>query len=147
MSTKKLLTVIIGLIVLSGLVMGIYHMVANKGGKVSDSSAYAEYISAYSSGIIPKKSAITVKLTEYAAAQVQQDQVNLEDIFSFSPSVSGKTYWVDKQTIEFKPDADLPSDTRFVAEFDLGRLLKVPESLSSFVFEFRTVKQNFDVSV
>lgn len=147
MKTKKFL---ITIVVVLGVAVGAIALYLNYGAsasKVSDSSLYAEYISAYTSGVVSKKSSITVKLTESTAASIKKEEIDATSLFEFSPSLSGKATWVDDKTIEFKPEQDMPGGTHYVVDFKLGKLLKVPEGLETFTFEFITIKQNFDVIV
>jgi alpha-2-macroglobulin len=98
MKTKKFL---ITIVIVLGVAVGAIALYLNYGGpasKISDSSLYAEYISAYSSGIVSKKSSITVKLTESAAASIKKEEIDATSLFEFSPSISGKATWVDDKT-------------------------------------------------
>ena len=147
MNTKKFLFITGTILVVAVAAIVVYFNSGETSAKVSDSSLYSEYISTYTSGIISKKSAVTVKLTESTAHQIKKDNVKLDEIFDFSPSISGKANWVDNQTIEFKPDKDLPGGTHFVADFKLGKLLQLTDEFQTFTFEFFTIKQNFDISV
>ncbi|OFX28663.1 MAG: hypothetical protein A2X08_16615 [Bacteroidetes bacterium GWA2_32_17] len=147
MKTKNFLVITVVLLVATVVSLAIYFNSGSTSAKVSDSSLFSEYISAYTSGMISKKSSISVKLTETTASQIKKDGIDLNDIFDFSPSISGKAIWVDEQTIEFKPDEDLKSATHYIIDFKLGKLLQVEDEYKTFTFDFFTIKQNFDVSV
>lgn len=147
MNTKKFLTFFIISMVIAAGAMTILINRGQSTSRVSDSTIYAEYISAYTSGLISKNSTITVKLTESAAAKVTKEGIEPSDLFDFSPSLSGKATWVDDKTIEFKPDEEMPGGTHFVVDFKLGKIIKVEEGLENFTFEFITIMQNFEVQV
>jgi uncharacterized protein YfaS (alpha-2-macroglobulin family) len=147
MKTKKFLFTIAFLLALAIAAIAVFFNSGSSSTKVSDSSIYAEYISAYTSGIISKKSTITVKLTENTANQVKKENLDIDDLFDFNPSISGKANWVDNQTLEFKPDADLKGGTHYSVDFNLGKLIEISDELKTFTFEFFTIKQNFDVTV
>ncbi|MFO7828517.1 MAG: hypothetical protein R6V23_07850, partial [Bacteroidales bacterium] len=65
---------------------------------------FSEYISAYTSGVISANSTIRIRLS----GQLEQDiepgtHVNSE-LFTFNPKISGKSFWIDNRTLEFRPD-------------------------------------------
>ena len=72
--------------------------------------SFSKYIESYTSGIISKESPIRVKLVGQVQAIHAQNEALPDGIFSFSPSIKGKAYWVDALTIEFKPDKALDPD-------------------------------------
>lgn len=107
--------------------------------------AFSSYISAFTSGIISRESNIRIRL-----ASDYKDSVNLttpikDKLFSFDPSLKGKAYWVDRRTIEFRPDENMPSGRFYDASFKLSKVLKVPDSLATFDFNFQIIKQSFEV--
>ena len=79
--------------------------------------AFSEYISAYTSGIISTESTIRILLTNEMETPIEIGKPIDKDLFDFSPSISGKAFWLDNRTIEFRPDKPLPGDTQFKAEF------------------------------
>jgi len=76
MKTKKFLVITIVLLVATVVSLAIYFNSGSTSAKVSDSSLFSEYISAYTSGMISKKSAISVKLTESTASQIKKDGID-----------------------------------------------------------------------
>ena len=66
--------------------------------------AFSKYIEGYTSGVISKAAAIRIRLAAEAPSTHVLNEVLKDPLFSFSPSVKGKAYWVDARTIEFKPD-------------------------------------------
>jgi alpha-2-macroglobulin len=115
--------------------------------EVSKNPEFAKYISGYSSGVISKKSAIRVKLVSSFASQFKTTEEVDPDVFDFSPSIKGKVIWADPQTLEFKPEADLPSGVTFQAVLHLDKLTKMPNELETFKFVFQTSRQNFEAMI
>ena len=75
-----------------------------KKGEIFPSLEFAPYVSAYTGGVISSNSTIRVELAQ------KQEIIELgaeakERLFSFSPTLKGKTYWVDNRTLEFIPDS------------------------------------------
>ncbi|HEX5171173.1 MAG TPA: MG2 domain-containing protein [Cyclobacteriaceae bacterium] len=68
-------------------------------------------------------------------------------LFSLSPAVSGKVFWIDKRTVEFKPDSRLASGQVYNVEFSLAKLRKVSPDLEVFSFSFQVIPQNFEFSI
>ncbi len=112
----------------------------------SKPTLFAEYISAYTSGYIPKNSEITVKLTRPVGAAKPGKEIET-GVFSFKPSLKGKAVWSDEKTIIFKPAKPLESGERYKAIFHLARLVEVPEDQKEFKFTFECIPQDFVVEV
>jgi alpha-2-macroglobulin len=111
------------------------------------SSAYREYVQAFTSGIISTRSTIKVRLTEDFIDTSATDSVYREEMFRFRPSIKGTTHWLDARTLEFCPSEPLQQDKQYTAKFFLSKAIKVPDSLSVMEFSFRTMKQEIEVSV
>ena len=71
---------------------------------------FSKYIDAYTSGVISKKNAIRIQLASDANTAHAVNETVKDALFTFSPSVEGKAFWVDARTIEFKPYKDLKAD-------------------------------------
>ncbi|MBI2967200.1 MAG: hypothetical protein HYY40_05235 [Bacteroidetes bacterium] len=116
----------------------------SKTGEVSP--ALGEYISAYTSGYISNRSAIKILLANAlpdSGAIMKPDK----ELFTFEPSISGTTSWIDNRTIEFKPAKNLPSGQHYRALFRLAEIMQVPEDIEEFEFEFSVIKQSISVAV
>jgi alpha-2-macroglobulin len=107
---------------------------------------FSEYISAFTSGTISSQSSIRIELVKEMDAIEVNSEVD-KKLFSFSPSISGKAYWVDNRTIEFRPDKPLKQNTRYVAEFYLKKLMEVPKKFKVFEFDFQTIQQAIELKV
>ncbi len=102
------------------------------------------YISGFTSGVISKKSTIRIRLTEsYKDAKV--NEIVNKDLFDFTPSIDGNAFWLDSQTIEFRPSEKLPSGKMFEVEFHLSKLISVPKKLKTLEFQLQVLKQAVDV--
>ncbi len=108
--------------------------------------AFSKYIDAYTTGTISKTSALRIKLSADANTTNAVGEAVKESLFSISPSVKGKAFWLDAQTIEFKPDTWLKPDQLYEVNFKLGKVTKVPDKFSDFRFSMRTVKPSFRIS-
>jgi uncharacterized protein YfaS (alpha-2-macroglobulin family) len=107
--------------------------------------ALAQYIEAYTAGVISKQSTIRVQLAGNVNVTHTQNEPVENGIFSFSPGIKGKAYWIDATTIEFRPDENLQPGKTYTSTFRLSKVMKVPDDLSSFDFEFRVIKPSFSV--
>lgn len=108
--------------------------------------AYNPYVSAFTSGTISSRSVIRVLLTNEYTGEFVANEPLKEKLFDLSPSLKGKTYWVDNRTIEFKPDVPLPQGKRINVKFYLSKLFDTPKEHSVFEFSFHTITQSFSIS-
>ncbi len=109
--------------------------------------AFAEFISAYTSGTIKSDDAIRIRFVKSAADTNQIGKEADNDLFKFSPSIAGKAIWLDHYTIEFTPENRLESGKVYECKFDLEDLFEVKEELETFKFNFHIIKQAFSVNV
>ncbi|MFZ1786649.1 MAG: MG2 domain-containing protein [Ferruginibacter sp.] len=107
--------------------------------------AFSKYIDAYTTGTVSKTSAIRIKLAADANTTHAVGEPVKESLFSISPSVKGKAFWLDAQTIEFKPDSWLEPDQLYEVKFKLGKVTKTSGKFSEFKFNLKTVKPSFKV--
>ncbi|HTX87703.1 MAG TPA: MG2 domain-containing protein [Bacteroidales bacterium] len=107
--------------------------------------AFRTYIQAFTSGILSCESPIRIRLNQDYADSSMFRMTEDKELFSFSPGISGKAYWIDNRTIEFRPDAKLPPHQIYRGRFYLSRLIRVPDSLKTFEFGFRTMAMEYEV--
>ncbi|GAB2699208.1 MG2 domain-containing protein [Mucilaginibacter koreensis] len=107
--------------------------------------AFSKYIESYTSGVISKGSAIRIKLAGTVQTAHAAHEALDADIFDFSPSLKGKAYWVDAQTIEFRPDGDMKPAEFYEADFDLGKVTDVPNDLKHFKFAFQIIRSGMEM--
>jgi uncharacterized protein YfaS (alpha-2-macroglobulin family) len=107
---------------------------------------FAQYISAYSGGVIPSSEPVKIVFAYDLFDSVDTQKPIDTKVFSFSPSISGKAYWASTNTIEFRPDQQLPSGASYKATLQLHKLIDVEQNdLGNFDFSFGIIPQNFDV--
>lgn len=107
--------------------------------------AFSKFIEGYTSGVISKKSTIRIQLATEATISHGVNVIIKDNIFHFSPSIEGTAYWIDNRTIEFKPSADLEVNKLYEANFDLAKIIKVPDAFKEFIFNFKTIKPAFEI--
>ncbi|MCA0426343.1 MAG: hypothetical protein LCH37_02820 [Bacteroidetes bacterium] len=133
----------LGLLLISGLAFFMISRAGNNDG-INFNPEFARYISGFTSGTISKESAIRIQFTRNLGDSLKD--AKLEKLFSFSPAVSGTTRWLDESTLEFIPDKALKPGKSYEVEFNLGKLLMVPEHLEEFKFEFHVIGTAFSVN-
>jgi len=106
---------------------------------------FIPHIAAYTTGIISSASTIKIRLAEPAATFAGENRPAVEPLFEFSPALKGETYWIDRQTVEFKPAESMKQDQVYQATFALGKVKEVESSLREFEFGFQIMKQSFEV--
>jgi len=108
---------------------------------------FTSYISAFTSGHLSRQAGIVIRLAEEYPGEINMSEPIEAGLFQLSPFVSGSAYWIDQQTIEFRPDADMKSGTTYKVDFALEKLVDVPGNLKTFSFEFQTIEQNFEIDL
>ncbi len=103
--------------------------------------AFAQYISAFTSGSISVAGKIRIQFTQPFIEGIQPETKVSEPLISFSPSIPGELVWVDSQTLEYRPSEWLEQGENYTCTFDLGKIAAVPSALSEFEFTFTTVRQ------
>jgi uncharacterized protein YfaS (alpha-2-macroglobulin family) len=108
--------------------------------------AFSKYIEAFTSGVISKKNAIRLQLSsDINTVHTLYEELD-ENLFSFSPKIAGKAYWIDNRTIEFKPDKELNSDEFYEVSFHLNKIASVPDAFKTFTFNIQTPKPTFQIT-
>lgn len=107
--------------------------------------AFSKYIDAYTTGTVSKTTAIHIRLATDVNTTHTVGEAIKESLFSFTPSIKGKAFWLDARTIEFKPEGSLQQDQLYEANFKLNKVVKVPEKYANFRFSMKTLKPSFTV--
>ena len=118
---------------LGGLLIALTFLVAAcTGSKQAESldPAFANYVKAYTGGVVSDGAAIRVEL----ATPVPMDR-QVDGLFSFKPALKGSERWLSPTVVEFVPDA-WKSGTVYEGSFQVGKVLDVKESQCK-VFPFR----------
>ncbi len=105
---------------------------------------FSSYVSAFTSGIISKGDNIKIILAQPVPSAKPGHAVT-NKLFTINPAVEGQAYWLDEQTVEFRPSGALESGSKYFCEFDLSSLLDVPSEYKKLEFEFVVLHQNLVV--
>jgi uncharacterized protein YfaS (alpha-2-macroglobulin family) len=142
LSKKGIITITSSLALITVVAYAIVHF---KGENKVDRS-FSKYIESYTAGIISRESSVRIRLVSQVEGSHAQNEALPDDIFSFSPSVKGKAYWVDALTVEFKPEKPLDPDKKYNATFKLGKVTDVDDKHKEFDFCFQTIAPDFTVT-
>ena len=104
---------------------------------------FSEYISGYTSGIIPANSSIEIRFTPEFASKANKSASGL---FVFEPSIKGKTEWKDETTLVFTPSRLLDPGEIYSGGLNLNKLSEVKERLKVFPLRIQTLKKDFRVT-
>jgi len=107
---------------------------------------FSKYVDGYTAGVISKRNTIRIQLAADDNTMHSVNENIKEALFTFSPSVEGKAYWVDARTIEFKPEKDLHPDELYEVSFKLDKVTHVPAKFKTFRFNVATAKPSFLVT-
>ena len=107
---------------------------------------YAEYITAYTSGVISNKSEIIIELKNELSDD-EINKINTNQLFDFEPKIAGKTEWLNNRTIRFKPESDLSSKVLYKVKFHLSKVTIVPSDMLDFVFQFQAKPMDMNVYI
>ncbi len=106
-------------------------------------SAFTPYISAFTSGIISNQSNIRIVLMEDIPGAEENTPIK-QKLFSFNPGIKGQAYYLNSHTIEFRPEELLTSGETYNVEFELGKIMEVPDKMKTFEFSFQTMEQSYE---
>ena len=140
----------IGAVAVGIVALGIFYATNSKGtkpGVTYVNPAFGEYISSFTSGTVSSGSTIRIVLSSDVLDSASVGQETSVKLFSFSPSVNGKTVWLDRRTVEFTPANRLISGQLYEVSFALSRLVDVPKELEAFEYSFQVIPQNFEVAI
>ena len=104
---------------------------------------FSEFISWYTSGIIPVNSAIEIRFSPGFAAKANKSASGL---FVFEPAIRGKAEWKDETTLVFTPSRLLESGKTYTGTLNLGKLSEVKDRLKTFPLRIETLKKDFRVT-
>ena len=105
---------------------------------------FSEYITGYTSGIIPANSVIEIRFTpEFATLAAKQTPPGL---FVFNPAIKGKTEWTDETTLVFRPARLLDPGKIYTGELYLNKLGEVKDRLKVFPLRLQTLKKDFSIT-
>jgi len=145
---KKIAAVAIGI---AAVVAAIFYFNPTNAEKPAESAidpAFGEHISTFTAGVLPSSATISITLAIDAIDSALIGSESTVKLFNFTPSVQGKTVWLDKRTVIFEPEGKLMSGQIYEVEFYLSKLVtELPGNLSTFQYTFQVIPQNFEVSI
>ena len=101
---------------------------------VPHNSKFDPYISAYTHGVISKKSSVKIVFQE-KMVEIEKVDADLDNNFlSFSPSLNGKLKWINTRTLEFTPEKTLTQEYPYIGSLKFNKIFpkKLPDSLHLF---------------
>jgi uncharacterized protein YfaS (alpha-2-macroglobulin family) len=105
-------------------------------------AAFGQYISAYTTRYIPSDAPIRIELAAPLTDSLDFSKPIQHDLFDISPKVSGKAYWINPQTIEFRPDDKWENGKNYKITFKLHQVVEVTDSkLKNFAFNVQIIPQ------
>ena len=104
---------------------------------------FSEYISGFTSGIIPANSAVEIRFTrEFADKARKQIPPGL---FTTEPFVKGDISWTDELTLVFRPSKVLDPGKTYAIGLNLYKLANVKDRLRVFPITIQTLKKDFSI--
>ena len=113
----------------------------------ADNAVFARYIEGYTAGVVSRESSVRIRLAAQVNTFQQTNQEDNRGLFAISPSVKGKTYWIDARTVEFRPDERLRPGQEYRVSFALGKVADVADELKTFAFDFKVIEPSFSVEI
>ena len=145
MKNKILLVVGISTLFLVTILFVFFPLHRSFGKKVNP--AFKAYVSGFTSGVISSASTIKIELTSDVIDSSTVGKQVKDELFSFSPSIEGNAFWINRHTIEFRPKTHLVQNEKYDAEFYLSKVLHVPDSMQVFEFGFHVMEQDFQLVI
>lgn len=106
------------------------------------------YITAYTSGSIPRTAPIEVHFTAQIVDESAVGSQAEKSTIWFEPSIRGEATWVSNSILRFQPSEHLPSGVKYIGKVNLKALYSsIPEAAQTFEFDFQTREQYFEVNV
>jgi uncharacterized protein YfaS (alpha-2-macroglobulin family) len=133
------------LVFIAILTAAVFLVSCEKEVEISKEEKFVDFVSAYTSGIISRQSTIKVRLVQVYNENGSTEIPASLNYLTFEPSIEGETYWLDGQTIEFAPHELLEPDTRYIAKFNIGKVIGAEKNIEPFIFDFKTIKREMDV--
>ncbi len=112
----------------------------------SEVNKFKEYIIEVSPGIISVYEEVVVVLQNPVQGWSNNQELSSK-IMTVSPKVKGKVLALDNHTLVFRPDKAFKPDTVYTFTLRLDKFIQeIPDSLDEFVFQVKTIKQQFTIN-
>lgn len=109
-------------------------------------TAYSQFVSSYTSGVISSESPI---LIEFSQDTLRSEDIGIdidEKLIALSPAVKGHVQWIDDYRLAFYPDERMKSDEVYQVSVYLDKILDVPDEYGTMTFNVKIMKQSFTVN-
>jgi len=103
-------------------------------GDEGDVPSYNEFISAYTSGSVPRNSQVRVLFSQ-EIPQGRIDSLKAADVMSISPKTEGSYTFADSRTVVFTPKSEMERNTKYSVDVDVKKIFG---QSGSFHFGFQT---------
>jgi uncharacterized protein YfaS (alpha-2-macroglobulin family) len=114
--------------------------------QIAVSEVAPEVVSAYTSGLVSRKSPVKVQLAQESTAFSAVGSP-VEGVFRITPEVPGTATWLSSTELSFQPAADLTPGETYTVQVNLPLALPgVPEA-TPFAFSFTVVRPDFTSEV
>ena len=114
-------------------------------------SGFADYIEAYTGGIVTDGGSIVVELVspaEKMSGKLSDSDKEAGKLFKFSPSLKGSARWTSPSRIEFVPEEGaLKPGKTYDCTFMLGKVTDTDSRYSEFKFRFVSAKKEASLEV
>ncbi len=111
--------------------------------EVSMDKEWYKYISAHTSGTIPRKARLRVVFVQ----PVGQPGETPPPVLEISPAIEGKLQWTGTRELVLIPVTELKPDTEYRAILHVDKIMKLPKQFSEFSFTFRTIKPLMEIMI
>ncbi|MDQ2658126.1 MAG: MG2 domain-containing protein, partial [Bacteroidota bacterium] len=138
-------------VAVAAAIAGVFYFTPSTGKKKQSffvNPAFAEYINSYTTGVIPSASVLNIVFTRDMVDSSRVGEQADTKLFEFDPSVKGAATWLDRRTLQFRPEKRMASGQMYNSRFFLSRLIDdLPGELQTFEYSFQIIPQNYEVAI
>ncbi|MDR2361868.1 MAG: hypothetical protein LBD91_03985 [Prevotellaceae bacterium] len=118
------------------------------GGPAPSTGDFNPYITACTGGhAVSTNDVVQVRLAVDYYERTDDDEL-LRNLFKISPAAAGEAFWVDGNTVGFRPAKRLRSGTEYTVRFHVAKLFpEAGDGYETFTFSFTTVKPSFTYNI
>ena len=108
------------------------------------SPLWGEYIGSHTTGLVSKKSKITVRFVNEVVDESRIGE-SAKEYIDINPKVKGSVTFADTHEIVVVPDEDLESGQKYQVTVNARKLIDLPEELKDYEYIVRVINQEFEV--
>ena len=112
-----------------------------------ETPAFNPMIAAFTSGIISSESTVKVRFAEPVADSVEVNSTVDKGTMTLDPPVDGTVFFIDRQTIGFRPDGRFRQGTAYDVHVRLDKLFPKATTSKTFDFRFHTIEQYLGIEL